>query len=102
MVSHYWRDNPGAEWTTLLRTVETYCHPEAAEDAYESLQRLAKRTDLPKMRLFKEELVAAIRDPGRLPDDELFEAAAFSDGTDAAFLARLWRDLYPEEALPEH
>jgi hypothetical protein len=36
-------------------------------------------------------------DPSRLPDDELFKAADYGDGSDQAFLRRLWRDLYGGE-----
>jgi len=36
-------------------------------------------------------------DPSRLPDDELFKAVDYGDGSDQAFLRRLWRDLYGDE-----
>jgi len=35
--------------------------------------------------------------PSRLPDDELFKAVDYGDGSDQAFLRRLWRDLYGDE-----
>ena len=39
----------------------------------------------------------ALADPGELPDNELFKAVQFSDGSNKAFLRRLWRDLYGDE-----
>jgi hypothetical protein len=47
--------------------------------------------------VFKEELGEALDDPSRLPDDELFKAVEFDDGSNEAFLRRLWRDLYGDE-----
>jgi hypothetical protein len=35
----------------------------------------------------------------RLPDDELFKATDYSDGSDERFLRRVWRDLYGEEPV---
>jgi hypothetical protein len=49
------------------------------------------------MRVFKSELREALGDPGQLPGDELWESVEYSDGSDEAFLGRLWRDLYGDE-----
>jgi hypothetical protein len=49
------------------------------------------------MRVFKSELRQAIRDPSQLPGDELSESVGYSDGSDEAFLHRLWRELYGDE-----
>jgi hypothetical protein len=49
------------------------------------------------MQVFKSELREALRDPSQLPGDELFESVEYSDGSDEAFLGRLWRDLYGDE-----
>ncbi|MQA94244.1 MAG: hypothetical protein GEV11_06175, partial [Streptosporangiales bacterium] len=82
MSIRFWQANPEAPWTTLLSVVETYCHPEiATDDAYERLQRLAKRTDDEEMRTFKQELGEAIADPSQLPKDALFWAAQYDDGS---------------------
>lgn len=101
MSKRFWQTDPQADWATLLGVVETYCHPEiATDDGYERLQRLAKRQDDAEMTVFKQELREAIRDPSRLPSGSLARAAEYEDGSEQAFLARLWRDLYPEEPLP--
>ena len=49
------------------------------------------------MRVFKTELRQALADPRRLPEGELESAVEYTDGNDAAFLRRLWRDLYGDE-----
>ena len=46
--------------------------------------------------MFRAELREALADPGQLPDNELFKAVQFSDGSNEAFL-RLWHDLYGGE-----
>jgi hypothetical protein len=43
------------------------------------------------------ELQEALADPGQLPDNELFKAVQFSDGSNEAFLRRLWHDLYGDQ-----
>lgn len=97
----FWQSDPDAHWSTLLGVLETYCHPEIATgDGYERLQRLAKREDDEEMRVFKEELREAILDPAQIPGDSLAWAVQYDDGSDEAFLTRVWRDLYPEEPLP--
>jgi hypothetical protein len=61
------------------------------------LKQLANREDDEEMRVFKSELRQALRDPGQLPGDELAEAVEYGDGSDQAFLRRLWRDVYGGE-----
>lgn len=99
---HYWLDDDDAPFTTLLRVVGTYCHPEAGGDAYDDLVLLAQRGDADEeMRQFKVELRRALSgDVEDLHPDALFAAAAYGDGTDEAFLRRLWHDLYPREPVP--
>jgi hypothetical protein len=49
------------------------------------------------MRVFKSELRQALRDPARLPGDELSESVHYDNGSDEAFLVWLWRELYGDE-----
>ncbi len=51
------------------------------------------------MQVFKSELRQALADPSQLPEDELSEAVEYTDGSDEAFLRRLWRDLYGDEPI---
>lgn len=99
---HYWLDDSDAPFATLLRVVGTYCHPEAGPDAYDDLITLARtRDDDEEMRRFKDELRRVLAgDRTGLHPDALFAATAYGDGSDDAFLRRLWRDLYPSEPVP--
>lgn len=95
----YWRNDPGAPFATLLQLVDTYCHPEAAPGSYEELRQLARDPHDEEMRVFKEQLRQALFDPGEIPEGALWTAAEFGDGSDEAFLMRLWRDLYADEPV---
>ena len=57
------------------------------------------REDDEEMRVFKSELREALRDPSQLPDDELWKSVEYGDGSDEAFLRRLWHELYGDEPL---
>ena len=93
----YWERHPSGSFATLIRVAATYCSPDADEEAYEGLKRLAKRGDDEEMRVFKSELREALKDPSQLPGDELSESVEYTDGSDEAFLLRLWHDLYGDE-----
>lgn len=100
-MSRYWLKDHSAPFATLLRYVDTYCNPEADEDAYDDLKALASRTDEEEdMPTFKEELRRALLGD-RPPENALYVAAQFGDGSDEAFLRRLWHDLYPNEPVPQ-
>jgi hypothetical protein len=91
----YWERHPDGPFATLIRIASNYLDPENYD--LESLQQLARRDGEPRMRIFKAELRQALLDPGLLPGDELFESVEYADGSDEAFLRRLWRDLYGDE-----
>ncbi|MER7209951.1 hypothetical protein [Streptosporangium sp. NPDC000239] len=85
--------------SVLLRVCATYCHPEADQDAYDSLRRLAVRPGDREMALFKAELCRALTDPDQVPPS-LYTAVRYDDGSAERFLRRLWGDLYPDEPVP--
>ncbi|WP_328988812.1 hypothetical protein OG394_21540 [Kribbella sp. NBC_01245] len=93
----------GTPYGTLLRIVDTYCHPEADDDAYAALiRRAATRADDAEMVTFRGELVRLLEgDREGLRPEALSTAAEYPGGNDDAFLERLWRDLYPDEPLPK-
>jgi hypothetical protein len=95
MASFYWERHPDGPFVTLIAVATTYLHPENYD--LDSLKALAKREDHEEMRVFKSELREALRDPSQLPGDELWESVEYSDGSDEAFLRRLWHDLYGDE-----
>jgi hypothetical protein len=99
MASFYWERHPDGPFATLIAVATTYLDPENYD--LESLKQIAKREDDEEMRLFKSELREALKDPSQLPGDELWESVEYSDGSDEAFLRRLWRELYGDEPPSE-
>ncbi|PRY00636.1 hypothetical protein [Allonocardiopsis opalescens] len=107
MAGPFWRKNKDASFAVLLSVVESYYHPETPPDGGAKLHRLVHRVghehvssqvhDIPK---FLDQLRAAIADPSQIPGDALDDAADFEDGSDEAFLARVWHDIYPGRPLP--
>lgn len=95
MAPFYWERHPDGPFATLIAVTTTYLDPEDYD--LDSLKELAKREDDEKMRVFKSELREALRDPSQLPDDELWESVEYADGSDEAFLRRLWHELYGDE-----
>lgn len=95
MASFYWERHPDGRFATLIAIATTYLDPENYD--IDSLKRLARREDDQEMRVFKTELREALMDPSQLPGDELFDSVEYSDGSDEAFLRRLWRELYGDE-----
>jgi hypothetical protein len=95
MASFYWERHPEGPFATLIAVATTYLDPENYH--LDNLKELAKREDDEEMRVFKSELREALRDPSQLPGDELSESVEYSDGSDEAFLRRLWHELYGDE-----
>jgi hypothetical protein len=95
MASFYWERHPDGPFATLIAVATTYLDPENFD--LDSLKRLAKNDDQ-RMQVFKSELREALLHPSRLPGDELFESVEYDDGSDEAFLRRLWHDLYGDES----
>ena len=98
MAPFYWERHPDGPFVTLIAVAATYLHPENYD--LDSLKELAKREGDGKMQVFKSELREALRDPSQLPGDELWESVEYNDGSNEAFLRRLWRELYGDEPLP--
>jgi hypothetical protein len=97
VASSYWERHPDGPFVTLIAVAATYLNPESYD--LECLKELAKREDDEEMRVFKRELRQALQDPSQLPGDELSESVEYDDGSDKAFLRRLWHDLYGNEPL---
>jgi hypothetical protein len=97
----YWAKHPHGPFATLIAVAATYCHPEAYDGGYADLIDRARspEPDDEEISVFKAELQEALTDPGRLPDDELFKAVDYGDGSDERFLRRVWRDLYGDEPV---
>ena len=96
MPAFYWERHPDGPFATLIAIATSYLHPEI--DDLDSLKRFAENQENHKARVFKTELREALRDPSALPADELFKSVQYDEGSDEAFLRRLWHDLYGDEA----
>ena len=99
MGGFYWERHPDGPFATLIAVAATYCSPEAYNGAYDDLISRARVPEPgdEEIRVFKAELQQALTDPGQLPGDELFDAVDYGDGSDAAFLHRLWHDLHGDQ-----
>ena len=95
MAAFHWERHPGGPFVTLIAVAATYLDPENYDP--DSLNKRARHADDPQMQAFKAELREALRDPRQLPAGELSESVQYDDGSDEAFLRRLWHDLYGDE-----
>ena len=95
MPAFYWERHPDGPFATLIAVATSYLHPEI--DDIDSLKRFAKSGDSQETRVFKSELREALTDPSVLPAGELFASVQYDDGSDEAFLRRVWHDLYGDE-----
>lgn len=102
MTYFYWERHPDGPFATLIAVAATYCHPDAYAGGYADLVSRARspQADDEEIGVFTAELKAALASPALLPGDELFDAAEYDDGSDEAFLRRLWHDMYPGEPVP--
>ena len=92
MGAFYRERHPGWPFATLIAVAATYCSPGAYDDLISRAR--APEPDDKEIRAFTPEMQQALADPGQLPGDELFHAVDYGDGSDEAFLRRLWYDLY--------
>ena len=95
----YWERHPHGPFATLITVAATYCGPDAYDGAYDDLINRARAPEPgdEEIGAFKAELQQALADPSQLPGDELSHAVEYGDGTDEAFLRRLWHDLYGDQ-----
>ncbi len=91
----YWERHPDGPFATLIEISTLYLDPENYD--LDALKDLAQH-DGTRMAEFKVELREAVKDPSKLPGDELSRSVQYDDGSPEAFLKRLWRELYGDEA----
>jgi hypothetical protein len=98
-LNHSWED-PNSPFAFFLEVVDTYLHPESAygiEDLAEWQQRGKPPEEVIR---FKDEFRRLLSgELDQLPKNALGTATAFDDGTEEAFLRRLWRELYGDEPV---
>jgi hypothetical protein len=95
MAPFYWERHPNGPFATLIEVATTYLDPENYD--LEELVSLARREDDEEMQVFKFQLREAVKDPSKLPGNELSASVHYEDGSPEAFLNRLWHDLYGDE-----
>ena len=86
---------PGRVVRDADRRGATYYSPEARDGAYADLISRARAPDPDdeEIGVFAAELRQALADPGQLPGGKLFATVDYGDGSDEAFLRRLWYDM---------
>jgi hypothetical protein len=95
-----WQRDPNSPFAFFLRIVDTYLHPESTHDV-DDLAWWTKHADPPEKAIrFKDELRRLLTgDLDKLPESSLSTAAEYEDGSDEAFLRRLWHELYGDEPI---
>ena len=102
---HRWVAGSDHRFATLLSYARTYLHPEVYNDAIDDLRYLLRQPEErqdPDTRRFKAELrMVILGQTEGLAPGALSEAAEYDDGDQDAFVRRLWRELFPNEPLPD-
>ena len=95
----YWARNPQGPFATLIAVAATYCHPEAYDGPMRTSLARARSAapDDEEIRVFRDELREALADPVGCPMTSCSRPSDYGDGSNQAFLRRLWRDLYGDE-----
>jgi hypothetical protein len=98
--NHSWRTDENSPFAFFLTVIDTYCHPESGYDV-EDLARWLKHPEPPEEALrFKNEFRRLLSgELDQLPDGALSTAAEYDDGSDEAYLRRLWHELYGDEPV---
>jgi hypothetical protein len=91
----YWERHPDGPFATLIMVATNYLDPETWD--LDLLKRFGNRDDFDEARVFKSELREALRDPARLPGDELSDSVEYDNFSDEGFLRWLWHELYGDE-----
>jgi hypothetical protein len=98
--NRYWRESKDAPFAYFLGIVDTYLHPESSYDVGDLAKWLRQARPPEKATRFKDELRQLLSGGvSKLPEHALFTAAEFDDGSDEAFLRRLWHELYGDEPV---
>jgi len=98
--NHYWRRDRDAPFAFFLEIIDTYLHPESGmtvDDLAEWVRSPEPRHEVTRFKDEFRRLLSGELDV--LPEYALFTAAQYEDGSDKAFLRRLWRELYGDEPV---
>jgi hypothetical protein len=98
--NHYWQRDRNAPFAFFLGVISTYLHPDAGMTADDLAEWLRYPQPGEEAIRFKDEFRQLLSgDADKLPEYALFTAAQYDDGSDEAFLRRLWRQLYGDEPV---
>jgi hypothetical protein len=80
--------------------VDTYLHPESGSGVDDLAEWLREGEPEEEINRFKDEFRRLLSgELGNLPKEALSTAAEYEDGSDEAFLRRLWHELYGDEPV---
>jgi hypothetical protein len=96
---YYLRDK-NAPFALFLTIVDTYLHPESGMTVDDLREWLSYPEPTDDMIRFKDEFRRLLSgELDRLPKGALGTASAFDDGSEEAYLRRLWHELYGDEPV---
>jgi hypothetical protein len=97
---YYWQRDKDAPFVFFVSVINAYCHPEVGADKNELSDWVHHSGQSEKTAQFKEEFRRLLSgELSKLPEYALFTAAEYEDGSDEAFLTRLWHELYGDEPV---
>ncbi|MGH3156120.1 MAG: hypothetical protein ACRDNF_06040 [Streptosporangiaceae bacterium] len=97
--NHSWRD-PNSPFAFFLTVINTYLHPESTYNVDDLAEWLRDGEPQEEIIRFKDEFRSMLTsDLDKLPPHALSTAAEYEDGSDEAFLQRLWHELYSDEPV---
>ncbi|HEY1919096.1 MAG TPA: hypothetical protein VGH27_26290 [Streptosporangiaceae bacterium] len=98
--NYYWQRGDDAPFVFFVRIINAYCHPETGGDEHELAEWANRAEQTTEMVRFKDEFRQLLGGEfSRLPDEALSTAAEYEDGSDEAYLRRLWHELYGDEPV---
>jgi hypothetical protein len=98
--NHSWQRDRNSPFAFFLGIISNYCHP----DSGMTVEDLRDLVDYPEpsdeMIRFKDEFRRLLSgEIDQLPKGALGTASAFDDGSEEAYLRRLWQELYGDEPV---
>jgi hypothetical protein len=98
--NYYWREDKNAPFAFFLTVIDTYLHPESGYDVEDLAEWLRDGEPQEEIIQFKDEFRRLLSgELDKVPKGALGTASAYEDGSDEAFLQRLWHELYDDEPV---
>jgi hypothetical protein len=98
--NYYWQKDKDAPFAFFVGIINAYCHPETGADEQDLADWVHKPEPSAEAIRFKEEFRLLLSgELNKLPKYALGTAAEYEDGSDEAFLQRLWHELYGDEPV---